>query len=187
MTAKPNPQGKGLIPTLAVLAEGRAATVNVPPKRVERVSAELFTSLFVLESDFTFQPTPGRAYSLYQKNGRFWLSQIGPEEWNSSLPGRFVGTCELQGDMTWTLELSEEAGADDALMSTIRDKHRALDEQIRTAGTLEEILPRYNESLAFYQRAFSYALAHSLRTSMERSGIASLSYNEARSLSLPAK
>ncbi|HLS29214.1 MAG TPA: DUF2452 domain-containing protein [Opitutales bacterium] len=176
----PNPQGKGLVPILATLAEGRAAIADVPPKRIEQVSTELFTSLFVLESDFKFKPTAGQAYWLYRKEGRFWLSQISPEEWSGNLAGQFVGKCFLEEDLTWTLDLSDEAGEDAELMKLIEERHRALEKEIRNAKTLEEILPRFNESLAFYQRAFSYALAHSLRASLTKSGILSLNYDDAQ-------
>lgn len=176
----PNPQGKGLVPILATLAESQASIVDVPPKRIERVSTELFTSLFVLESDFKFKPTVGSTYWLYRKEGRFWLSPISPEEWSGNLAGQFVGKCQLQKDLTWTLELSDEAFADSELMKSIEERHRDLEKQIRAATTLEEILPRFNESLAFYQRAFSYALAHSLRASLTKAGIISLNYDDAR-------
>ena len=108
MSENPNPQGKGLSPILATLEESRAAAAAVPPKHIEQVSTELFTSLFVLESDFRFKPTPGRSYWLYHKRGRFWLSLIPPGEWDETDYGRYIGECSLQPDMTWTLLLADE-------------------------------------------------------------------------------
>ncbi len=179
MASNPNPQGKGLIPILSVLAEGREAAVHVPPKQIDQISVELFTSLFVLESDFKFRPVPGQTYWLYQKETRFWLSKVAPEQWHESAYGRFVGECQLHRDMTWTLELSESAAADKALLGYIEGKRRALDERIRSAEVLEDILPGYNEAFPFYQRTHSYALAHSLRSSMRKSGIVALPFSEA--------
>lgn len=180
MSSNPNPQGKGLVPILSVLAEGRTAANHAPPKEIDQISVELFTSLFVLESDFKFRPVPGQTYSLYQKNGRFSLSLIAPGEWHPSAYGRYVGECELQRDMTWTLDLSADIGEDDEILDYIREKRRALDERIQNAETLEDILPGYNESLPFFQRTHNYALAHSLRTSMRQAGIAALPFSEAQ-------
>lgn len=182
MPDNPNPQGKGLVPILAVLAEGRSAAALVPPKQIDQVSVELFTSLFVLESDFKFRPVAGQAYSLYKRGGRFWLSRVAPEEWHESAYGQFVGRCELHRDMTWTLELSAEADEDSELVEYIRAKRAALDEKIQSVDALDDILPGYNESLPFYQRAHSYALAHSLRNSMKKSGIVTLPFSEAKGL-----
>lgn len=181
MSRNPNPQGKGLVPILSVLAEGKEAVSQAPPKEIDRISVELFTSLFVLQSDFKFRPVPGRTYTLYRKNGGFWLSLVAPHQWDSSVSGQVVGECELHRDMTWTLKLSEDASEDEELMAYIEEKRRRFDERLRNAETMEDILPEYDESLVFYQRAFSHALAHSLRSSMQQSGIAALPYSEARS------
>jgi hypothetical protein len=186
MSDNPNPQGKGLVPILAVLAEGRSAARLTLPKQIEQVSIELFTSLFVLESDCKFRPIAGQSYSLYKREGRFWLSRVAPDQWDESAYGQFIGQCQLHRDMTWTLELSEEAERDAELVAYIRDKKEALDEKIRSVEALEDILPGYNEELPFYQRAHSYALAHSLRHSMQQSGIVALSFSQAKGLLGPA-
>lgn len=182
MADNPNPQGKGLVPILAVLAEGRSAAALTLPKQIEQVSLELFTSLFVLESDCKFRPIAGQSYSLYKREGRFWLSRVAPDQWDESAYGQFIGACQLHRDMTWTLELSEGAERDAELLAYIREKKEALDEKIRSVEVLEDILPGYNEGLPFYQRAHSYALAHSLRTSMQKSGIVTLSFSQAKGL-----
>lgn len=184
MKQSPNPQGKGQVPVLAALMETRVSLPAVPPKHVEQISLELFTSLFVLESDFKFKPVPNRVYWLYQKQDRFWLSPIAPHEWHRAVYDRYIGVCELQPDMTWTLMLSDEAARDRAFLAYIDERRRAFDDELREAHTLDEMLPRYNDRLPFYQRAYAFALAHSLGASMGKSGIRELSYGEA--LTLPA-
>jgi hypothetical protein len=181
MSANPNPQGKGLVPILSVLAEGKRAVDHAPPKEIDQISVELFTSLFILQSDFKFRPVPGKTYTLYQKHDRFWLSLVAPHQWDTTVSGKVVGECQLHRDMTWTLKLSEDASEDAALMDYIENKRRQFDERIQNAETMEDILPEYDESLVFYQRAYSHALAHSLRSSMRRAGIAALPFSEAAS------
>ncbi|MFV8834446.1 DUF2452 domain-containing protein [Aquisalimonas sp.] len=182
MSDNPNPQGKGQVPVLAALTENQHATAAVPPKHIEQVSVELFTSLFVLESDFSFKPVPGNTYWLYQKEGRFWLSPVPPQEWSPTVYGRYIGECQLQTDMSWTLMLAEDVAEDRAFLAYLEDKRARFEETLESAETLDDALPVHESRLPFYQRAFAYALAHSLGTSMERSGIRALSYNEARGL-----
>jgi hypothetical protein len=180
MTDNPNPQGKGQVPVLATLAETRAGAAEVPAKNVERVSTELFTSLFVLESDFQFKPVRGKAYWLYRKEGRFWLSMLSPEELGASIYGAYIGKAQLQPDMTWTLELSDEAAEDQAFLDYLAQKRAELEERLENAETVDDAMPNYEGGLGFYQRAFAFALANSLGTSMEYAGISGLTYEQAK-------
>lgn len=182
MPENPNPQGKGHIPVLAALMESRSAVAAVPPKHIEQIAAELFTSLFVLESDFKFKPVPGRNYWLYEKRGRVWLSLIGPQEWNPSIYGRFIGECELQPDMTWTLKLSEDAAADADFMARVEERRRAFDDALHDARSVDDLLPHYKADVPFFQRACAFALARSLGVSMGKAGIRGLSFEQARGL-----
>lgn len=182
MPENPNPQGKGQVPVLAALAEGQRAAAAAPAKHVEQVSVELFTSLFVLESEFHFQPVAGESYWLYQKEGRFRLSPIPPQDWSPTVYGRYIGECQLQEDMSWTLMLCDEAAEDPALMRYLEERRARFEEDLEAADTLEDALPVHESSLPFYQRAYAYGLANSLGASMEQSGIRELSYNEARGL-----
>ena len=180
MPDNPNPQGKGLRPVLAFLEESRAPALMAQPKQIKQISLELFTSLFVLESDFKFKPVRGNRYWLYQKNGRFWLSPIRPDEWSSDVYGRYIGECELHEDMTWSLEMCDEAAADEALMASLEQRWESFEEAMEESETVEDALPRYQGQMPFYQRAYAFALAHSLRASMQGSGIQALSYREAQ-------
>ena len=180
MPENPNPQGKGLRPVMAFLEESRAPALMAQPKQIKQISLELFTSLFVLESDFKFKPVRGSNYWLYQKNGRFWLSPIRPDEWDERVYGRYIGECELHEDMTWSLEMCEEAAEDQALMASLEQRWEAFEEAMEESETVEDALPRYQGQMPFYQRAYAFALAHSLRASMQGSGIQALSYREAQ-------
>lgn len=76
--------------------------------------------------------------------------------------GRFIGTCELQSDMTWALELAPEVAHDDDFMDELAERRAAFER-------------RYD----FYRRAAAFALSYSLGRSMVQSGIRGLSYDEA--------
>jgi len=179
MSVNPNPQGKGLLPVLSDLQSSRART-DIPPKDIDRITNELFTSLFVLESEFSFRPVMGREYFLYFRNGRFRLSLISPDESSEVLTGRFIGRCVLQRDVTWTIEMDEKAGCDAELELLIRNKREALENALCSVRKLAEVLPVYLDSLPYYQRVFASALAASLGISMQLSGIKDLTYREAK-------
>lgn len=182
MSKNPNPQGKGGSPVLATLDAQRAGLAAVPAKHIEQVATELFTSLFVLESDFRFKPVIGKPYYLYQQGERFWLGLSPPRMMRESVAGRFIGTCELQPDMTWTLELAEDVAADPTFMAYIEQKRAAFEQRLDEAETVDDVLPVHERRFAFYRRASAFAVAHSLGRSMTQAGISGLSYDEARGL-----
>lgn len=183
MSDNPNPQGKGQVPVLAALSAQREAVAGAAPKQIDQISRELFTSLFVLGSDFNFQPVVGKPYFLYRKEGRFRLSPLSPADWQDDrISGRFIGECELQPDLTWTLNLAPEVADDEAFLAFLANEHETLRERMMASPTLEEALPGYRHRSRFYQRVLSFGLSQSLRASMSRSGIAALSYDEARGL-----
>lgn len=179
MSDNPNPQGKGGAPVLATLNEQRAAAAEVPPKQMEQVSTELFTSLFVLESDFSFKPVPGKRYYLYRQPERFWLSMTPPTMWSEAVSGRYIGTCELQPDMTWTLELDESVAEDPEFMAYLEEQRAAFEQRLDAAETVDDVLPEHERRYAFHRRTSAFALAYSLGRSMEQTGIRGLSYEQA--------
>ena len=181
MSENPNPQGKGLAPVLDSLTASRTQ-LSVPPKRVDQISSELFTSLFVLHSEFHFKPVPGKRYSLYRKQDGFRLSLIAPAEWGDSRFGQYIGECVLQPDLTWTLRFDACAAQDPRLLALIEAQRRAFEQRLAAAATLDTALPAFDASLPFYRRVFAAALAHSLGLSMRKSGILGLSYQQAQGL-----
>lgn len=179
---QPNPQGKGLVPVMDSLAASRAR-IDVPPKQIDQISSELFTSLFVLHSKFQFKPVTGKVYYLYRRHKQgFHLSMIAPQEWGGTGFGQFIGECVLQQDITWTLSLDSDAARDKELLALIETQRRQFETAMRDAETVDDVLPVYLESLPFYQRVFASALANSLKQSMQKSGIQGLSYVQARGL-----
>ncbi len=181
MKTNPNPQGKGLVPVLDSLASSRPK-MAVPPKQIDQIAGELFTSMFILESDFRFKPVAGKTYYLYRKDNRFRLSLVGPEQWSGSMFGQYIGACTLETDITWTLVLDEKAASDEGLIRLIQEKRHDFEQALEDAGKLEDVLPVFYESLPYYRRLFASALAYSLGISMQLSGIKAMSYSEAKGL-----
>lgn len=180
----PNPQGKGMVPVLAALGNAGSG-LCVVPKQVERMAAELFTSMFVLESRFSFKPVRGRKYWLYRYGEYFQLSPLFPQQWSTPTFDRVIGCCELHDDLAWTLELSEDAARDTDFLALIRERRERFEQALQASETLAVALPVYVASLPFYQRVFASALASSLGKSLQLSGIAQLNYQQAMKL-LPA-
>lgn len=181
MPENPNPQGKGLVPILEDLERQRVAGV-LPPKKIDQVEMELFTSLFVLRSEFKFNPVPEKPYWLYQKEGHFKLLMIAPHEWQRPYPGRFIGKCVLHQDRTWTLELDHAMTHDKAFMDYIESERARLHQSLEEAESVEEALPVYESSFAFYARILAFTLGKSLDASMQLSGIKGLTYRQAKGL-----
>jgi len=183
MKKNPNPQGKGVVPLLDTLSSSRALVAAIP-KKIDQISSELFTSLFVLHSRFQFKPVVGKSYFLYQRSYQkkidFHLSLISPQEWDTASSGMFIGECILQDDITWSLSLDAEAAHNQTLMALIAIKRDEFENMLDKANTVEDSLPFYLEKLPFYQRVYASALANSLQASMNKSGLLGLSYSQAR-------
>ena len=182
MPNNPNPQGKGLVPLLQGLDRHRLDRL-LPPKNIEQVEMELFTSMFVLQSEFRFNPVPNRTYFLYQKEGKFRLLLVGPHEWeNTAYQGRTIGSCILHDDRTWTLALDPAMEHDHGFMAHIANEQEKLQQALEHADTQEEILPVFEENFCYYSRILAFILGKSLAISMDMAGIKPLTYNEARGL-----
>lgn len=177
-TKNPNPQGKGLVPSLASLYENRVR-VTVPAKHIVQLGNELFTSLFVLYSAFQFKPVVGKQYWMYQRSDRFELSLLSPDDWRGRRDDCFVAECVLQADMTWSLELGRRAQADQALIKLIEKRRRLFDGMLRNADNINELLPHYIAELPFHQRVSAAVMANSLQQSMRLSGIHGMGYHKA--------
>jgi hypothetical protein len=162
-----NPQGKGLIPIMESLLASRVQ-VNIPAKNFEQIACELFTSLFILKSEFKYKPIIGRSNWLYRKNDIFRLSLIKPQEWRNDSFGQFIGECIMQEDMTWTFSLSKEAMADEELIQHIEYQRQKFEKNLTNQHRLKQALPVYDAKLPFYQRIFASGLAYSLGISLDK-------------------
>lgn len=176
-----NPQGKGLVAVLDSLQHAKKS-LQAPAKNIQRISGELFTSMFILSSQIRFKPTLRQTYWLYFKDRQYRLSLIAPGQWRPAQYGRYIGACELQTDLTWTLALSEDCSNDQALMLDIAHRRLAFEEQLQQAEKIDDVLPVYVETLPFYSRVLAAALADSLRQSMQKSGISGMSFLQASKL-----
>lgn len=179
MQKNPNPQGKGLVPVLQGLQQ-HWVRARIAPKHIDQVALELFTSLFVLQSEFRFNPVAGQDYYLYRGNAGYRLLLVGPDEWSGARPGRYIGHCRLLEDRTWTLALDPGVAADEQFMADIEARRQALQERLEAAPTLEDALPGFAAELGYYGKALTYILNRSLQLSMQLSGIHTLSYDEAK-------
>lgn len=177
----PSPHGKGLVTVLNDVASSRVK-IDVPPKKIDQIAGELFTSMFVLESEFTFKPVVGKEYYLYRKDGRFRLSMVGPDQWLGEMLGQFIGRCVLEIDITWTIEMDNRAAQDKRLSMFIQKKKWDFEKALETSEHLEDMLPVFCESLPYYRRLFASALANSLAISMQLSGIRDLTYSQAKGM-----
>jgi hypothetical protein len=63
-------------------------------KRVE-ISEKIYLA------DCGFKPLIGKIYHLYQKEDKWILSMISPQEWGPNPPYKFVSTVKLLADHTW--------------------------------------------------------------------------------------
>ena len=146
---------------------------------MSQISQELFTALFILNSQFQFKPTVGKSYHLYQAELGFELSLISPAEWRrADKQQAYIGECCLQADLTWSLQLSESAAAEQ-MAEKLAVLREGFESQMQAADQVTDVLPQYDQRMPFHQRALAYGLAYSLKQSMVKSGIAQLTYAEA--------
>ena len=94
------------------VAAVRAGTISTeqpisPCGACRQVLAEFFTSMLVLSASFKYKPARATRNYLYFVDGKWTLSLIAPDEWSAEHRAGFAGVCQLQPDMTWTIEPSE--------------------------------------------------------------------------------
>ena len=156
-----NPEGKGLNGFLLDWYRTEPRGVVVKPQR--QVLAEFFTSLLILSAKFKYEPAVGVQNYLYWIDGAWQLSLIGPHEWSEERQQAFAGTCELQTDMTWTIEPSEHLHDDSPVAEAVGLFYDAFVEMLDTDLTLEDILPFYVGTMHYYPRLYASALSRSVR------------------------
>jgi hypothetical protein len=194
MPRNPNPQGKGLVPVMQGLQQGWQTPVLLP-KQIDQIEMELFTSLFVLQSQFKFNPVPGKSYYMYGFFGDdaagaaecYKLLLVAPHEWHEPYAGRFIGECVLQQDRTWTLLLNPDMEKDAVFMKRVQELRGKLLGALAKAEKIEDVLPSFEESLGYYGRITAFILGKSLLASMQLSGINALDYKAAKGLLTQSK
>ncbi len=163
----------------------RTAPRGLVAKPQRQVLAEYFTSMLVLSAHFKYKPSIGIRNYLYWIDDRWMLSLIGPEEWSSRHRARFVGTCVLQPDMTWTIEPSQQLTTAEVLSEAVGRFFDAFAGALDTDLTLEDILPFYVRHMPYWQRMHANALSRSIRGAAMLGGHASMKAREWRA-ALPA-
>ncbi len=169
MQSNPNPQGKGLTPVLEEWRGAQPARITAKPP--QQVLADYFTTLLVLSAEFSFKPAPGVDYFLYLRQGGWVLSLISPAEWRAGAPGPCLGRCELQLDMTWTLEPGENLAEVPELLDALAAFQEGFVDLLDGEAPLEESLPYYVAQLPYYRRLLAAGMAKSLASSMSLAGL----------------
>jgi len=159
-----NVDGKGVNGFMLDWCLSEPRGVVAKPQR--QVLAEYFTSMLVLSADFKYKPSIGVANYLYLVDGEWQLSLIAPQEWSDERREGFVGTCELQRDMTWTIEPSERLAEQKAVTEAVARFYDAFADTLDSDLTLEELLPFYVGRAPYYQRLYASALSRSIRAAV---------------------
>ncbi len=55
----------------------------------------------IYEAEIPFKPLMGETYHLYNNDGKYLLSLIGPYEWGDKQPYEFLNSLQLLADHTW--------------------------------------------------------------------------------------
>lgn len=170
----PNPQGKGLVSVLTHM--GQMQPSHITAKTAKAWWADYFTSVLVLNAEFSFQPKQNQSYYLYLHDSRWKLSLIEPQDWcqkkddsNQSNNSRiFFARCHLNSDMTWTLEPEANALEDKRIQQALKEFQRQFVADKDSEQSISAQLPFFIESLPFYRKLGATALAKSLQSSYEQ-------------------
>lgn len=168
----PNPQGKGLSPSLGFLVESvRELSLPVPAEdSVSRLVEDYLNSSFVLSCDFRFRPVRGRRYYIYSHHSTTLLSLIGPREGGERIYENYLGRCHLTDDFSWSVAWASNSPSmvnlhtDIVCESDISEPD--MDDVEMVTAILETILAgkvgRRDKRLGYYQNGLNYVLGRNL-------------------------
>jgi hypothetical protein len=160
---KANPQGKGLVPVVNLWHTFQPVTIE--KKSTGQLFAEYFTSLLILSAEFRFKPVQGAIYFLYLKEQGWMLSLIEPERWSREQRGEYFGSCQLQEDMTWSINRDDEESSSPGIDEALNEFYHQMVSHLDSEKPLIEILPFYLDELPYYRRMAATGLARSMRYS----------------------
>lgn len=169
-----NPQGKGLVPALEAWNETSPQQAAVA-RPAHSLLSDYCASSLVLGAQFDFRPVAGNSYHLYQCGEVWRLSLIAPQEWGARRPGVHVARCDLRHDMTWSLTAAEDLAESPHVVDALRQHMDGFLAALDTEVPLADTLPFYVSELSFYPRLLASALARSLRSNLQFSGLESAS------------
>jgi len=93
--------------TLATQATGKlhliAKQIKALQDEARQVLEQTQRDQLLHRAQCNFKRQPGKIYHLYQKlNGTRYFSMLAPVEWGNKPPHKFLGSYQLQMDMSWT-------------------------------------------------------------------------------------
>ncbi|MFK8029825.1 MAG: DUF2452 domain-containing protein [Gammaproteobacteria bacterium] len=179
-----NPDGKGA--SAFALDWQQSAPRGVVAKPRTQLMAEFFTSMLILSSSFKFRPVMGELYYLYWINGEWSLSLIAPDEWSEERRSAFAGTCQLQRDITWTIDPSDLLKERNPVSEAMGRFYEAFSGTLDTDRVLEDVLPFFIKEMPYYQRLYASGLSRSILASMKLGEQTETSSNDWQAL-LPGK
>lgn len=159
-----NPQGKASLSLLDDIHKFK--TVNAKAKDIPEWLADYFTSLLVLSASFNFKPVINNIYYLYIDNKNWKLSLISPLEWNNC-PYIYFAECKLHEDRSWSIKPCNDWNDNQKLVAQIQSMKEDFVNSLNTDQPILESLPFFVEQLPYYQRLSAFALAHSLKQSLQ--------------------
>lgn len=110
VAVKPEDNGKLKTRALSAMHEQTSAQLKQIQKQVETllvqandIKRRVEVSEKVYQAEMRFEPFVGKIYHLYEKEGKYQLLLIGPDEWGMSNKNNlnFVSTVKLLSDHTW--------------------------------------------------------------------------------------
>jgi hypothetical protein len=110
VVVKPEDNGKLKTRALSAMHEQTSAQLKQIQKQVETllvqandIKRRVEVSEKVYQAEMRFEPFVGKIYHLYEKEGKYQLLLIGPDEWGMSNKNNlnFVSTVKLLSDHTW--------------------------------------------------------------------------------------
>lgn len=165
--ARPNPQGKGVVPVLDAL-QGQSTELPVQ-QPVAHTLLNYVLSRLILCAEFSFKPVRGKSYYLYVQAQRLRLSMIAPKEWRDARFGEYVGSCFLAPDMTWRVEDLQSGEALESLKAVVTLLSHDLLSDLKQTHSLDTCLPEFDARLSFHQRVLANALSRSIRLQLDDS------------------
>lgn len=93
--------------TLAAHASGKLRLIAQQIKALQEEARQVLEKTqrdqLLHRAQCNFKRQPGKTYHLYQKtNGSSYFSMLAPVEWGNKPPHTFLGSFQLQMDMSWT-------------------------------------------------------------------------------------
>ncbi len=110
VVVKPEDNGKLKTRALSAMHEQTSAQLKQIQKQVETLLVQandikhrVEVSEKVYQAEMRFEPFVGKIYHLYEKEGKYQLLLIGPDEWGMSNKNNlnFISTVKLLSDHTW--------------------------------------------------------------------------------------